>query len=128
MGLIMSLMLPVSAKVGTLSPGGNIKGSKSAAKAVVNKLVAEDFEGVRTDFNEQMKQGLSAEQMKTVWTGAIQHHGKYKSQSEAIQSQQEGYDVYTIRCEMMKSPMEVVVAYDQDGKIGGLWVRPAPAS
>jgi hypothetical protein len=124
MSLAVSLTFTASAKAGTPMTGGG-QGSKSAAREVVNKLVAEDFEGVRANFNEQMKQGLSAEQMKQVWRAAIQYHGAYKSQGEAVNSQQQGYDVYTIRCEMERSPMEVIVAYDQNGKIGGLWIRPA---
>lgn len=72
-----------------------------------------------------MRQGLSAERMKEVWRAAIAHHGAYVRQGEPKNGQQDGYDVYVIRCEMKSSPMEVVVAYDQEGKIGGLWVRPA---
>jgi oligoribonuclease NrnB/cAMP/cGMP phosphodiesterase (DHH superfamily) len=102
-----------------------MQGRRAAAKEVVSKLVAEDFEGVRANFNATMKQGLSAEQMKDVWKKAIAYHGEYKSQGEARNAQQDGYDVYAIRCEMKNSPMEVVVAYDSDGKIGGLWVHPA---
>ena len=102
-----------------------MQGKRAAAKEVVNKLVAEDFEGVRANFNETMKQGLSAEQIRAVWRKAIAYHGAYKSQGEAQNGQQDGYDVYAIRCEMRNSPMEVIVAYDRDGKVGGLWVRPA---
>jgi hypothetical protein len=101
------------------------QGRSAAATEVVNKLVAENFEGVRANFNETMKQGLSADRMREVWRAAIAHHGAFKSQGEARNLQQEGYDVYIIRCEMKNSPMEVVIAYDRDGKIGGLWVRPA---
>jgi len=106
---------------------GTAEGSKGAAKAVVDKLVAGDVEGVRADFNEQMKQALTAEMMKGAWDAAIKYHGRFKSQGEASQNRQDGYDVFIIRCEMERSPMDVVVAYDQDGKIGGLWLRPSAA-
>jgi len=122
--LCMATSLSVTATPANPSPA---QARKSSTKAVVDKLVAGDFEGVRADFNDEMKQGLSAEKMKEVWTAAIQYHGKFQSQGEAANTQQQGYDVYTIRCEMERSPMEVVVAYDQNGKIGGLWVRPAAA-
>ena len=118
--LLISLAFITSAKAAT-----TMQGRSAAAKEVVNKLVAGDFEGVRANFNDTMKQGLSAEQMKDVWNRAIAYHGAFKSQGEARNAQQEGYDVYLIRCVMEKSPMEVVVAYDSNGKIGGLWVRPA---
>ena len=120
----MALALVVVAMAGSPAP---VQGRKSAAKEVVSKLVAGDVEGVRADFNEQMKQGLSADQMRQVWAEAIKYHGKFVSQREANNAQQQGHDVYSIRCEMEKSPMEVVVAYDGNGKIGGLWLRPAKA-
>jgi hypothetical protein len=122
--IILSVTLSLNVRAGAFDP---VEGSKSAAKAVVNKLVAGDVEGVRADFNEEMKQGLTAEKMKEVWAAAIQYHGNFKSQGEASQSQQQGYDVYVIRCEMEKSPMDVVVAYDKSGKIGGLWLCPSAA-
>ena len=118
----IAMSLAVSAKTARPIP---VQGNKGAAKEVVNKLVAENFEGIRADFNEEMRRVLSAEQMKQVWTAAIQYHGKFKSQGEPNNSQQQGHDVYSIRCEMERSPMEVIVAYDQNGKIGGLWFRPA---
>jgi Protein of unknown function (DUF3887) len=121
---ILSLLISF-AFITSSNAATRMQGRRAAAKEVVNMLVAEDFEGVRANFNETMKQGLSAEQMREVWRRAIAYHGAYKSQGEARNGQQDGYDVYIIRCEMGNSPMEVVVAYDGDGKIGGLWVRPA---
>ena len=120
LSLLISFAFMTSATAATTT-----QGRAAAAKEVVNKLVAENFEGIRANFNATMKQGLSAEKMKEVWRAAIVHHGAFQSQGEARNGQQDGYDVYLIRCEMKNSPMEVVVAYDSDGKIGGLWVRPA---
>lgn len=120
LSLLISTAFLTSANATTIT-----QGRSAAAKEVVNKLVAENFEGVRANFNETMKQGLSVEQMRDVWKKAIAYHGAYKSQGEARNGQQDGYDVYVIRCEMKSSPMDVIVAYDNDGKIGGLWLRPA---
>jgi hypothetical protein len=125
LSLLMSLTPALPVKAGGLSFPTNDETSKNAAKEVVRKLFAEDFEGVRANFNEQMKQGLSADKMREVWTAAMQYHGKYQGQAEPVVRQVQGYDVVVIRCEMERSPMEVEVDYDQNGKVGGLWVRPA---
>jgi len=128
--LAASLLIMISVALSLdvqASAFGLAGGSKSAAKAVVDKLVAGDVDGVRADFNEEMKQALTAEMMKGAWAAAINYHGKFKSQGEATQGQQGGYDEYVIRCEMERSPMDVVIAYDQHGKIGGLWLRPSAA-
>lgn len=122
LSLLVFLAFAFSASANSVRP---VPGRDDAAKDVVNKLVAEDFEGIRANFNEQMKQGLPAETLKKVWKGSIARHGAYVSQGEPKNSQQGGYDIYVIRCEMKTSPMEVVVAYDEEGKIGGLLLRAA---
>src|SRR6185295_20296860 len=76
--LLISFAFITSANAATTT-----QGRSASAKEVVNKLVAGDFEGVRANFNDTMKQGLSAEQMKDVWKKAIAYHGAYKSQGEA---------------------------------------------
>ena len=121
LSLLVSLAFAVSASANSVK---GVPERNAAAKEVVNKLVAEDFEGVTANFNEQMKQGLSTETLKKVWKASIARHGAYVSQGEPRNTQQDGYDIYVIRCEMKTIPMEVVVAYDQEGKIGGLLFRP----
>lgn len=116
------------------SPAGGLFGagirhalpdSKERAKAVVEKLVAEDYEGIRREFNATMKASLSAEKMKEVWTGVIEHHGAFKSQDEPRLREQQGWEIVLIRGEMQRGAIEVEVDYDPEGKIGGLWVRPS---
>ena len=126
---ILSFAISLAFAVSASANSGKTDAERdAAAKEVVNKLAAEDFEGIRANFNEQMKQGLSAETLKKVWKASVARHGAYVSQGELKSSQQEGYDIYVIRCEMKTSPIEVVVAFDQDGKIGGFLLRPAQAA
>ena len=97
---------------------------KEDAKGVVNKLVAEDYEGIRRDFNDTMKSGLSAEKMREVWRAVIDHLGQYKSQSEPQSNSAQNWEAVVIRCQMERGQVDVEVDYDPEGKIGGLWVRP----
>jgi len=99
-------------------------GNADSAKEVVNKLVAGDFDGIRASFNEEMKQGLSAAMMRTVWASAIREVGRFRRQDEPRRERQSDFDVYTIRCLMERGVLLVIVSYDKDGRIGGLWVRP----
>ncbi len=117
----VSLAFAVPARANSVK---TMEGRSAAAREVVNKLVAEDFDGVRANFTEQMSKGLSVEQLKKVWRALIADQGAYVKQAEPTNSQQAGYDVYVIRCEMKTSPLEITVFYDQEGKIGGLLLRP----
>jgi len=121
----VSLVFAVSASANSLKTNAE---RDAEAKEVVNKLAAEDFEAIRANFNDQMKQALSAEAMKKIWKASVARHGAYVSQGELKNTQQQGYDIYMIRCEMKTSPIEVIVAFDSEGKIGGFSLRPAPAN
>lgn len=97
---------------------------KDEAKDTVNKLVAEDYEGIRKNFNETMKASLSAEKMKEVWKSMIEHLGEYKSQGQPNSKTDQNWEIVVIRCEMQRGQVDIEVDFDPSGKIGGLWVRP----
>lgn len=98
---------------------------KADAKVIVDKLVSGDYEGIRQNFNAQMKAGLSAEKMKEVWTAVVQQLGKYKSQGPPHSGQGPGgWEIVVIRCQMEKGELDVEVDYDTEGLVGGFWVRP----
>jgi hypothetical protein len=101
------------------------KGYKKTAKGLVDNLVAEDYEGVRENFNEQMRQGLSADQIAQTWTAAVQQLGSYRSQGSPQLIKDQGFDAVVIRCQMERGALTVEVVYDGEGKVGGLWIRPA---
>lgn len=99
--------------------------TKKQANEVVDRLIAKDFEGVRKNFNENMKQNLSAEKLKSVWTNVITQTGEYKSREKSLyQEFPDNIAVFT-RLQMQKSKIVVEVRFGADGKIGGLWVKPA---
>lgn len=98
---------------------------KKLATEVVDKLIAKDFEGVRKNFNENMKQNLSAEQLKTVWTSIIKDAGEYKSREKPLyQEYPDNVAVFT-RLQMEKGRIVAEVRFGDDGKIAALWIRPA---
>jgi hypothetical protein len=127
--VLVNLALPVSLRASqqllhrSFSPP--VFDHKEDAKGVVNKLVAEDFEGIRKNFNAQLKAALSAEKMKDGWTAIGNQLGKYKSQGQPHSGPGPGgYDIVIIRCQMDKGELDIEVDYDSDGLIGGLWLRP----
>lgn len=107
------------------SAKANAVDRKADAKEVVNKLVAEDYEGIRKNFNDTMKANLPAEKLKEGWRYVVEHLGEFKSQEEPQSRTVEGWEVILIGCQMERGRINVEVSYDSNGKIGGLWIRPA---
>ena len=99
--------------------------TKKQANEVVDRLIAKDFEGVRKNFNENMKQNLSAEQLKAVWTSVTTEIGAYKSREKSLYQEYPDNTAVFTRLQMEKGRVAVEVRFGADGKIGGLWVRPA---
>ena len=52
---------------------------KKIGNEVVDKLVANDFEGITKNFDETMKKTVSAQQIRELWTQVITTVGEYKS-------------------------------------------------
>lgn len=125
------LVQNVEAKVLTLSEisvGKNIadcEQAKKVANEVVDKLVAKDFEGVRKNFNENLKQTLPADQLKAGWENITKDIGEYQSREKSLyQEFPNNYIVFT-RLQMKTGRIVVEVHFVEDGKIGGLWLKPA---
>ena len=99
--------------------------TKKLANEIVDKLVAQDFEGVRKNFNENLTKNLSAEQLKTVWTSVIKEIGEYKSREKSLYQEFSAETIVFTRLQMQTGRVSVEVHFGDDGKIIGLWLRPA---
>lgn len=94
------------------------------AKDVVDKLAAEDFEGVTEHFNEQMRRELPSQRIEQTWTAVIQQIGSFESQGTPRQATQgEGRGVL-IRCRFERGAARVDVWFDRNDEIAGLWIQP----
>jgi len=95
---------------------------ESVAREVLANIVAGDFTAATKDFNEEMLAGLPAATLKGVYekqiapnTGAFQSVGAAEVSGRTI----------TLPAKFEKAEANVVVAFDDKGKVAGLWFRPA---
>ncbi len=99
--------------------------TKKLANEIVDKLVAQDNEGVRKYFNEYLTKNLSAEQMKTNWASVIKEIGEYKSREKSLYQEYPSETIVFTKLQMQTGRISVAVHFGDDGKIIGLWLRPA---
>ena len=99
--------------------------TKRLANEIVDKLIAQDFEGARKNFNENLMKNLSAEQMKTIWASVIKEIGEYKSREKSLYQEYPAETIVFTRLQMQTGRVSVEVHFGDDGKIIGLWLRPA---
>jgi len=123
--LLAFCLTPETAGANFIQPSEDCESAKKIAGELIDRLVAGDFEGVRTNFNENLKQNLSADQIKNVWTGVISEIGGYESREKSLyQEYPNYYSVFTL-LQMNKGRVRIEVHFSEDEKIVGLWVKPA---
>lgn len=99
--------------------------AKRMGNDVIDKLVAKDFEGITRNFDDNLKQNLSAKQIGEVWSQVLAAAGEYKSREESQTQERDGnFGAFTV-CQMTKGKIRVDVWVNGNGKIMGLWVNPA---
>lgn len=103
----------------------NAQDATALAKDVVEKLAAEDFEGVTKGFNEELRRTLPSEKLEQGWTAVTQQYGSFESQGSPRTETREGMRGVQIRCRFERGAVNVEVWVDKDDLISGLWIRPA---
>lgn len=108
-------LLPVS----DLSP----ESMEAMAKEIPSLLRQERFDDVSSQFDDRMKAMMSTERLQESWLHVVSHLGPFKSIRTARKDPE--FDAVDVRCEFENGPMIVRIAFDPEGKIGGLWMLPA---
>lgn len=93
------------------------------AGAILAALDAGDWETARADFDERMRDGLGAEQLRQVWTALPAQVGPRLAQGAARVSS----TGVVIPLQHEKAWLELQIACAADGRVQGLFVRPGQA-
>jgi murein DD-endopeptidase MepM/ murein hydrolase activator NlpD len=99
---------------------------EAAARQVLTNILAKDYVAAAKNFNEQMMAALPPEKLGQVFENQIQPQiGAFKSVREAKTETQGPYTVITLLSNFERGPVNVIVAFDAQGKVGGLFFKPA---
>ncbi len=97
-----------------------------AAKAVVDKFVNGDYAGLYAQFDAQVKAAVTQDQLQTAWEGIVKQAGEFQKISDIEAGPAPHTVILTLQFE--KSPLNLGLAFDADGKIGGIRFFPTAAS
>ena len=103
--------------------------ASSKARAVVAALTSGDFAAIEAQFTDQMKAALPPGRLAASWTTLVTQVGALKSCStqgtlRAIADKQ----MVITPCEFERAKIDVQVAFDSEGRISGLALRPAASA
>jgi uncharacterized protein len=99
------------------------------ARSVLAWLTGQEFSKLEEQFTDQMKAALPPEKMQATWTALLGQVGAYKNcgaepRVRAIADKQ----MVITACEFERATIDVQIAFDTDGRISGLALRPAAAA
>jgi dienelactone hydrolase len=103
-------------------------GNEAQARAFVSALAKGDFEAASKNFTDAVKMALPKDKLENLWNTLQEQVGKFERQGRARTEKHDAYEVIYITCEFKKNPLDIRIAFDKQGRIGGLSFRPAESS
>ena len=97
-----------------------------AAKEVVAKFVNGDFAGIYAQFNDQVKAAVTQDQLQQAWDGIVAKAGAFQKIGTITAGPVDHSVVLTLEFE--KAPLDLIVAFDTEGKIVGLRFTPSASA
>jgi hypothetical protein len=97
---------------------------KPASEAFIAMLAKGEYDKAVDRFDATMKGALPAEKLRAVWEGLQGQVGRFAKSTGADQTREDRYRVVFVKCEFEKAVLEAKLAYDDEGKIAGLFFLP----
>ena len=97
----------------------------AVAQAVIDNLVAGDFEALTADFSDEMLAQVSADTLETSWTQLLGQLGAFQSVESGAAPQTQGANTtyfYTLQFE--RGALEALVTVSDAGQVVGFFLRP----
>ena len=97
----------------------------SQAQAAVTALTSGDFAALEDQFTSEMKAAMPVERLKETWTRLLAQAGEFKSCGTNARVVAIGDKRMVITpCEFARAKLDLQFAFDGEGKIGGMSIRP----
>src|SRR5262249_37388945 len=103
-------------------PAGSLE---KAARAFIEQLSQGEFARATDGFDATMRKALPPDELKKTWEKVVGDAGAYQKQLGSRAGKTGAYGVIVVTCQFTKSKQDVRVVFDKDGKITGLFFRPA---
>ena len=100
----------------------------SKAKTFVDLLAKKDFPAAESYFSDEVKAKLSTAKLEEVWNSLPSQVGNFKRQTAVKTEKVKDAEIVIITVEFEKASLDFHLAFDKNGKIGGLFFKPSQTS
>jgi len=108
-----------------LTPMTSGAGRLAAVTQIANQLAATQFESVAATFNDDLRSKLSVAMMQQAWSQVTVGRGKLRQITDPMQLPSQAGETLEVTCEFEHGGVVVDANFDAQGRVAGLWVRPA---
>lgn len=98
-----------------------------AATALVDQFVQGDFAAAVQNFDAAMLEALPEAKLKETWEQLLGQVGAYQSQLGTRTGENQGYRMVYVATQFEQAVIDVLVVFDQAGKVSGLFFQPGEA-
>jgi Protein of unknown function (DUF3887) len=116
---------PIDPRTGTPMNTDVPPGTSDRAIAIVDSLAGGHWEQARTDFNARMTAAIDASRLAGVWAQMASLIGRYEGVGEPFARREADHLVVEIPLRFEAGEAIARVVFDDEGKVAGLWLRPA---
>jgi len=127
MSRIMTLAAASLALLSTMTPRLSAQDFEAVAREVAHELAGRQYDKVVARFDATMTSAMPLEKLQSFWDDTLAQAGAFKAVTGVASGELQGYHVITLTCAFEKAPLNLRLAFDKDGKIAGLFLRPVAA-
>ncbi|MDQ3181880.1 MAG: DUF3887 domain-containing protein, partial [Acidobacteriota bacterium] len=103
----------------------DVTNNVSKAKTFVDLFAKKDFPAAETYFSDELKAKLPAAKLEEVWNSLPSQVGNFKRQTHIKTEKIKDTEIVVITVEFEKANLDFQMAFDKNGKIGGLFFKPS---
>lgn len=116
---------PVDPRTGAPMRTDVAPGTADRAAAIITCLTEGRWEDARRDFNARMREGADAGRLAGGWARTVGMIGRYEGMGEPFAHRAGEHTMVEVPLHFEAGEATGRVIFDDDGKIAGLWLRPA---
>lgn len=112
-----------------LTPASNdAEDIRIIAQTLVEQMANGDFEAATSHFDATMRKALPESKFKEIWQQLTAQVGAYEKQLDTKQDELQGYRRVHVISQFEKADIDVLVVFDSQDEIAGLFFNPAEES
>jgi hypothetical protein len=103
-------------------PAGDLE---ATARAFTALLMEGKYADAYAMFEPQMAAAMSADKLKATWEEVVRNVGALNGIKEVRLADEAGYRIAYVACDFARTPLDMRIVFDDQGRITGLWFVPA---